>query len=218
METLFAVIFFLSFLAFVVGMFTPKNVGFKSRGKVALVYLGVSFISMILGASFMEDTPEAETVTPQTEQTSYVETETKATENSQQTDVPQPQQAPEQEEDRPQSFQQGCFYMTINSYQYRKTIGDSFMSETADGKYLLVNLSVKNTCNQTQMLDGSDFYVETNDGVRFEYSINASTTLEMSGAKTFSFRECQPGITTTGVLIFEVPKEDTYRLRLSDTY
>lgn len=39
----------LSLLAFVVGMFTPQTVGFKSRGKVTLVYLGVFFISSAIG-------------------------------------------------------------------------------------------------------------------------------------------------------------------------
>lgn len=52
METICMLIFFLSFLAFVVGMFNPQNVKLKSRGKVALVYLGVCLVAVVIGIFF----------------------------------------------------------------------------------------------------------------------------------------------------------------------
>lgn len=54
METICMLIFFLSFLAFVVGMFNPQNVKLKSRGKVALVYLGVCLVAVVIASSFDE--------------------------------------------------------------------------------------------------------------------------------------------------------------------
>lgn len=57
METALTLTAVLSLLVFIVGMFTPKTVGFKSRGHVALVYLGVFFISSIIGASLSDDNP-----------------------------------------------------------------------------------------------------------------------------------------------------------------
>ena len=170
METLFAVIFFLSFLAFVVGMFTPKNVGFKSRGKVALVYLGVSFVSMILGASFSEDTPQTETVTPQTEQISYAETET--TVNAQPIETSQ-QEPEEVESSIGKPVEVGHFTYTVQSISFRKSVGDEFFGETADGIYMLVNLTIKNVSDETRTLDGSLFSVTDKDGVKYEYSTDA---------------------------------------------
>lgn len=55
METVFMLIAVLSLLAFIVGMFTPQTVGFKSRGKVTLVYLGVFFISSAIGSSISDN-------------------------------------------------------------------------------------------------------------------------------------------------------------------
>lgn len=56
METILRIAAALSFVAFVVGMFNPKVVKCSSRGKVSLVYLGIFFIAVFIGASLMEDT------------------------------------------------------------------------------------------------------------------------------------------------------------------
>lgn len=55
METVLRVIAGLSFLAFVVGMINPAVVKCKSRGKAALIYLGVFIIASFVGAAIMED-------------------------------------------------------------------------------------------------------------------------------------------------------------------
>lgn len=56
METILRIAAALSFVAFVVGMFNPKVVKCSSRGKVSLIYLGIFFIAVFIGASLMEDT------------------------------------------------------------------------------------------------------------------------------------------------------------------
>lgn len=58
METVLRIIAALSFVAFVVGMFSPKTVKCSSRGKVALIFLGIFIVSVFVGASLMEDNPE----------------------------------------------------------------------------------------------------------------------------------------------------------------
>lgn len=55
METFLVIISVLSLLAFIVGMFRPTTVMCKSRGKVALIYLGIFFVCTFIGASIMKD-------------------------------------------------------------------------------------------------------------------------------------------------------------------
>ena len=56
METILRIIAALSLVAFVVGMFSPKTVKCSSRGKVALIFIGILLISGLIGASLSEGT------------------------------------------------------------------------------------------------------------------------------------------------------------------
>lgn len=51
METVLMIVAALSLVAFVVGLFNPKVVKCSSRGKVALVYLGIFIIAGFIGAA-----------------------------------------------------------------------------------------------------------------------------------------------------------------------
>lgn len=201
------IIFVLAFLGFVVGMIKPQTVGFKSRGKVALVYLGVSLASAIIGGSLMEDTPQTAT-NPSSDRAEIKQTE--------QTETPVETSPQEKEEESSigKPVEVGHFVYTVQKVSFRKTIGDDFMEETADGIYMVVDLTIKNIGDETHTLDGSFFSVTDKEGVEYEYSITGSTALEMSGAKTLFLKECQPNITTKGVLVFEVPERGEYYLHL----
>lgn len=54
METVLRIIAALSLVAFVVGMFSPKTVKCSSRGKVALIFIGILLISGLIGVSLSE--------------------------------------------------------------------------------------------------------------------------------------------------------------------
>ena len=56
METVLRIIVALSLVAFVVGMFSPKTVKCSSRGKVALIFIGIFLVSGFIGASLSEET------------------------------------------------------------------------------------------------------------------------------------------------------------------
>lgn len=60
METVLMIITTLSLVAFVVGMFSPQTVKCSSRGKAALIYLGVFWVCGIIGVS-ISDKPEIST-------------------------------------------------------------------------------------------------------------------------------------------------------------
>ena len=59
METVLRIIAALSLVAFVVGMFSPKTVKCSSRGRVALIFIGIFLVSGFIGASLSEETNPA---------------------------------------------------------------------------------------------------------------------------------------------------------------
>ena len=111
-------------------------------------------------------------------------------------------------------MQIGNFSYQVNDFSFRKSIGDEFYRETADGIYLLVDISLKNVDTDSHILDGSFFSITDLKGTQYDYSIDGATALEMLGRKTLYMKQCQPNITTRGVLVFEVPQRGKYYLNL----
>ena len=175
MEAIIALTALLSLGAFVIGMFSPKTVKCNSRGKVALVYIGSFFGLMFINSSLSEKTKN--TPSQMTTQETPMLTEEQASQISEQKEV---------ESSIGKPIQIGHFIYTINNVEFRKSVGNEFVGETADGIYMLVNLSIKNVSKETRTLDGSLFAVTDTDGIKYEYSVAASTTLEMSGKKTLN--------------------------------
>jgi hypothetical protein len=221
MENLFALFTLLSLLAFVIGMFSPQTVipfnWKKTRGRVALIYLGLVVICGIIGSSFSEN---------ETNTTTVANKETVAENSKGGTDKrtnSKPEKNTSSQNQEIESFigkpiEIGHFIYTVKNIGFRKTVGDDFVEETADGIYLLINLSIKNVSKETRTLDGSLFYVTDVDGTKYEYSTVGSTALEFSGKKTLFLKECQPNITTNGILIFEVPAKGEYYLHLVGSF
>lgn len=72
METVLRIIAGLAFLAFVVGMINPAVVKCKSRGKAALIYLGVFIVCVFIGAAIMEDNSSIENPNAETQNANTV--------------------------------------------------------------------------------------------------------------------------------------------------
>ena len=198
METILMLIAFVSFVAFIVGMFNPKTVKCSSRGKVALIFVSLFFVSAIISGQLSDD-PDG------------IPGENKANDNESASQTPQ-------EITVGTPVQIGNFAYQVNDFSFRKSIGNEFMRETADGIYLLVDLSIKNIDDESHTLDNSLFSITDLNGNKYEYSTNASTALEMSGYKTLFLKQCQPNIVTRGVLVFEVPQKDKYYLHLVGSF
>ena len=194
MDTVLMIIAVLSLVAFVVGMFNPKTVKCSSRGKVALIYVSVFLITSIIGTSISDGTDSNEV-------SSYAAENGTATGdslNQNQDDVPQ----------------EATIGTEVQVGNFKKSVGNEFVRETADGVFLIVYLSLANIDNESHTLDGSMFSLTDMDGTKYEYSIDGSTALEMSGHETIFLKRCQPKIVTSGVLIFEVPQKKEYYLNL----
>lgn len=198
---------FVAFIAFVVGLFSPKTVKCKTRGKAALIYLSTSFgLFIIMGAI----------IPPSENRETHQTTSTPVVQESSVVEKKSPKQEIESSLGKP--IEIGYFIYTIQNVSFRKTVGDEYFEETADGIYMLVNLSIKNISNETRTLDGSLFAVTDINGTKYEFSTNASSALEMSGKKTLFLKDCQPNITTKGCLVFEVPEKGEYYLHLIGSF
>ncbi len=205
METVLRIIAALSLVAFVVGMFSPKTVKCSSRGKVALIFIGIFLVSGFIGASLSDDTPS------NSEDTSSYAT---ATGDS----LSQDQEGAPQEATIGTEVHVGNFAYRVDDIAFKKSVGNEFVRETADGVFLIIYLSLINIDNESHTLDGSMFSLTDMDGTKYEYSTDGSTALEMSGYKTIFLKQCQPKIATSGILIFEVPQKKEYYLNLTGDF
>jgi|688.fasta_scaffold630827_2 hypothetical protein len=107
------------------------------------------------------------------------------------------------------------FVYRVNGVRFAKSLGNEFAKQTADGIYLIVDLSLKNMDNEEHTLDNSMFKLTDASGTEFESSTDATTALEMDGKETLFLKQCNPKIQKQGLLAFEVPEKGVYDLHLS---
>lgn len=205
METILMIIAMFSIVAFVVGMFSPKTVKCSSRSKVALIYVSVFLVASIVGASISDDIDSNAN-----EMSSSAEENGTSTSDS----LKQIQKDGVQEATIGTEVHVGNFAYRVDDIAFKKNVGNELVRETADGVFLIVYLSLVNIDNESHTLDNSMFSLTDIDGTEYEYSIDGSTALEMSGHETIFLKQCQPKITTSGILIFEVPQKKEYYLNL----
>mgnify|MGYP000950445234 CR=1 FL=1 len=204
---------FVAAIAFIVGLFSPKTVKCQTRGKVALIYPTLSLGIFIIVLCIIPAGEHYEELKLQEESQSE-----SFKESLKKQSLRQVKNNREVESTVGKAIQIGHFVYTIQDVSFRKSVGDEFSEEIADGIYMLVNISIKNISKETRTLDGSLFAVTDKEGTKYEFSREASTALEMSGRKTLFLKDCQPNIATKGLLVFEVPQKGEYYLHLIGSF
>jgi hypothetical protein len=83
-------------------------------------------------------------------------------------------------------------------------LGESFARETADGVYVVVDLSVRNGKDESVTLTGDMITLEA---AGKEYSTDSSGTIAaITGSEELFFlKDLGPDVTTRGVAVFDVP-------------
>lgn len=113
----------------------------------------------------------------------------------------------------------GNFSYVVKSANFYKTIGDNFMKRTADGEYLVVKMDITNKDKEAHMIDSNLFKVLDKSNTEYSASTEGNTTLQMSGKNTLFLKNCNPNITTSGVIAFEVPnRNNKYSINLTGGY
>lgn len=96
---------------------------------------------------------------------------------------------------------------TVESAETAATLGDQFFEETAGGVYVVVELTIENTRDETRtFLADSAKFIGSNGK---SYSTDSDGTFAAIGSdgEALIFEEMQPDLAKTGLLVFDVPEE-----------
>ena len=100
---------------------------------------------------------------------------------------------------------QGTRY-TVNSAKTAATVGGEFLEEKAGGVYVIVELTIENTKDETKtFLDEAAKFIGSNGK---KYSTDSDGTISAMGddGEPLIFEDMQPDVPKTGVLVYDVPK------------
>lgn len=200
METILRIIAGLAFLAFVVGMVNPTAVKCKTRGKAALIYLGVFIVCVFIGASLMEDHSSIEK--PNTE----IQNEDTTTEevNTEKTDTEIP------------VLGIGAVYtMKYSNADVKITFDNIRVNRIPNGALnLIFSLIIKNNSNDTFFISNCGWKLLDSDKVEVE---DAGIYDPMFGdfmPSTFFFTTVDPNVGKKEKVGYSV-KEETYYLSIN---
>lgn len=195
METFLRIIAGLSFLAFVVGMISSAAVKCKSRGKVALIYIGVFIVCVFIGASIAEDKFSIEKSNVEIQNANTLTEEIK-------TEIP--------------VLGIGSVYTMEYSNADVKISFDNVQVKRIpnDGLNLIFYLTIKNNSNDTFFISNCDWKLLDSDKIEVE---DAGIYDPMFGdfmPSTFFFTTVSPNVGKKENVGYSV-KEETYYLSIN---
>lgn len=173
-----------------------------SLGKKILIGIGILFVIGLIGSQLDKD-KEKSTASSTSSSSDTKTTADKSTDNQ-----------PEYKKIGDQ-IEVGNFSYLVNDAKFAKTIGNEFSQQTADGIFLIVSVTFRNNDNEEHTLDNSFFKLTDEAGTEFSSSSEGTTALEMSGKETLFLKQCNPHITKSGLIVFEVPDKKVYDIHLS---
>lgn len=118
-----------------------------------------------------------------------------------------PTQAQEQVAGLNETVQDGDLAFTVVEVNKKKTLGNQFITKTAQGMYYIVTLKLENKGKKTVTFDSSMAKVMDSESREFERSIDGQTGLGMTSGKVDLFlQQIQPTLSYTGDLVFDLPE------------
>jgi hypothetical protein len=101
----------------------------------------------------------------------------------------------------------GKFQFTVTGITHAKSVGDpSGLSQSAQGEYTILHVTVTDISNVSQVLDDSAQYVYDAQGR--QYTADSTADLYISGNDVF-FTTINPGNTVHGEIAFDLPPGDS---------
>lgn len=99
----------------------------------------------------------------------------------------------------------GKFEFTVTSVETGvPSVGGEFLSEQAQGQYVLVHMTVTNIGDEAQMFDGSS--QELTDTVGRTHSSDGSAAIYLGDANSF-LTDINPGNSVEGTVVFDIPAD-----------
>ncbi|CAM3488470.1 DUF4352 domain-containing protein [Isoptericola cucumis] len=99
----------------------------------------------------------------------------------------------------------GKFEFTVTDVEDGvESVGDEYLSETAQGQYVLVHVTVENIGDESQMFYSGNQYAY--DGKDREYSADDEAGIYLDDSEAF-LNDINPGNKVEGVVVFDVPEK-----------
>jgi hypothetical protein len=103
----------------------------------------------------------------------------------------------------------GKFAYTVKSVEEQKELKMEYMDTLkTDGKFVIIEVVVKNGDKEARMIDGEMFRLVEGDGTEYETTTDADMYIN-NGDIGFFLQEVNPKMSKTGKIAFEVPAEAT---------
>lgn len=194
METVLAIVAALSLVAFVVGMFSPKTVKCSSRGKAALIFVGIFIVSAITLGSLSDETNLAMTEETTNNVTSEVQEKPK--------EIP--------------VLEKGSVYtMSYANKDVQITFADIKLNRIPNnGLNLVFTLRIKNNSNEQFFISNSEWKLLDSEKVEVEEAGIYDPTFGDFAPGTFFFTVVEPNIGKEEKVGYSV-KEETYYLSIN---
>lgn len=103
----------------------------------------------------------------------------------------------------------GYMEYEVRDVKWQNYIGDKYINQKANSKYLLINISAKNKDSQSRLVPS--FTLVNSNGNTYESSDDSIYL----GDKAFILESLNPNVTKNGWLVFDVPEDDNYKLVIS---
>lgn len=221
MDSIFMLIALLSFVALIVGLFSPKTVKCSSRGKVALIFSSVFIVSAFIGGSLSEKQSGGNI------STSGKDASVVAKEDVSENTAPKAQEEPnkgasENMESKDQDAADGIPVLTKGSVYTmpyaNKEVQIVFKNIRVnripnDGRNLIFTLRIKNNSNENFFVSNLGWKLLDSDRVEVEESGIYEPVFEDFAPGTFFFTIVEPNIGKEEKVGYSVI-EDTYYLSI----
>lgn len=167
---------------------------------IAFGFLGLIALGVIIGACSDDST---ETTT----EPAKVEEKQEPKKEEPKKEVKKEKPAPKKEEKQyniGDTLKVGDVSFTVHGKSTASNVGGQY-GQSASGKYLIVELTVKNESKEAMMINSSYFKVLGN-GAEYEADATADIYANEAG-KSFFLQDINPGIEFKGKIVFDLPAE-----------
>jgi hypothetical protein len=108
----------------------------------------------------------------------------------------------------------GKLSYTVNGVEETDSLSSVLGDKTTEGKFVVVDLTLKNGDKEARFVDGEMFRIVGSDGT--EFSSDAELDMYVNEDIGFFLEEVNPKMSKTGKVVFELPAEETgYTLQVS---
>ncbi|MEN1938924.1 DUF4352 domain-containing protein [Paenibacillus sp. 102] len=144
---------------------------------------------------------------------SEVKNETKKEEPKKEDAKPAPKkEEPKKEEQKKELSKEGessKVKIAVGAVETLESVGNEITNEKAQGVFKVVEISITNNQKDAVTIDANSFKLVDSQDREFKYSTQAQMAYDISngGKLDFFLKQLNPGLTQTGKIIYDVPKD-----------